>query len=142
MMSHLLMGGLVSLANFGIHAVITGLIVVATRHLAAVTDDLHLFARVSALLLVTMVVLMIGHLSEIAVWSIYYDAAGIKLVGVNAFEMAFENFTALGYGDEVPKGELRIIGPVTALNGLLLIGWSVAITFEVMRMAEVQIVKR
>ena len=30
-------------------------------------------------------------------------------------------------------------GPITALNGLLLIGWSVAIIFEVMRMAEVQV---
>ena len=33
----------------------------------------------------------------------------------------------------------RLIGPITALNGLLLIGWSVAIIFEVLRMAEVQI---
>jgi hypothetical protein len=32
-----------------------------------------------------------------------------------------------------------MIGPITALNGLLLIGWSVAIIFEVMRMAELQI---
>jgi hypothetical protein len=32
-----------------------------------------------------------------------------------------------------------LIGPVTALNGLLLIGWSVAVIFEVMRMAELQI---
>jgi hypothetical protein len=37
-----------------------------------------------------------------------------------------------------PEGK-RLIGPITALNGLLLIGWSVAIIFEVMRMAEVQV---
>ena len=30
------------------------------------------------------------------------------------------------------------MGPITALNGLLLIGWSVAIIFEVMKMADVQ----
>jgi hypothetical protein len=29
-----------------------------------------------------------------------------------------------------------------ALNGLLLIGWSVAVIFEVMRMAEVQIARQ
>ena len=34
------------------------------------------------------------------------------------------------------------VGPITALNGLLLIGWSVAIIFEVMRMAEVQIARK
>ena len=39
-----------------------------------------------------------------------------------------------------PEGK-RLIGPITALNGLLLIGWSVAIIFEVMRMAEVQIAR-
>ena len=39
----------------------------------------------------------------------------------------------------VPPEGKRLIGPITALNGLLLIGWSVAIIFEVMRMARVQI---
>jgi hypothetical protein len=34
------------------------------------------------------------------------------------------------------------MGPVTSLNGLLLIGWSVAIIFEVMRMAELQFGRR
>jgi hypothetical protein len=42
----------------------------------------------------------------------------------------------------VARGNWRLIGPITALNGLLLIGWSVAIIFEVMRMAEVQIGRR
>ena len=36
----------------------------------------------------------------------------------------------------------RLIGPITALNGLLLIGWSVAVIFEVMRMAEFEIGRR
>ena len=49
------------------------------------------------------------------------------------FEFAFENYTALGYGDSVPAEDKRLLGPITALNGLLLIGWSVAILFEVMR---------
>ena len=54
------------------------------------------------------------------------------------FEFAFENYTALGYGEPTPPEGKRLIGPITSLNGLLLIGWSVAIIFEVMRMAEVQ----
>jgi hypothetical protein len=33
------------------------------------------------------------------------------------------------------------MGPITALNGLLLIGWSVAIIFEVVKMADVQIAR-
>ena len=43
MLSQLLTGGLASLVNFGIHAIVTGLIVVATHHIAAATDELHVF---------------------------------------------------------------------------------------------------
>ena len=41
--------------------------------------------------------------------------------------------------DAVAGGGWRIIGPMTGLNGLLLIGWSVAIIFEVMRLADVYV---
>ncbi len=74
-------------------------------------------------------------------WAAYYDFAGLKFRTANPFEFAFENYTALGYGDPVPPESRRLIGPITALNGLLLIGWSVAIIFEVMRMAEVRIAR-
>jgi hypothetical protein len=142
MLNHILMGGLVSLVNFGIHALVTGLIVLATHHIKAATGDLHVFARVTSLMTVTLVVLMTTHVIEIAVWASYYAMAGIETAKASAFEFAFENYTALGYGDVVAGGEHRMIGPITALNGLLLIGWSVAIIFEVMRMAELQIGRR
>ena len=101
MLNQLLSGGLVSLVNFGIHALMTGLIVVATHHIAAATDDLHVFARVTSLMIVTLVVLMVTHVIEIAVWASYYAWAGIETEKAGAFEFAFENYTALGYGDAV-----------------------------------------
>lgn len=39
---------------------------------------------------------------------------------------------AVGYGDVVPSGELRLLAGVEALNGLLLIGWSASYTFIAM----------
>jgi hypothetical protein len=142
MFSQILIGGLISLVNFGIHALVTGLIVVSTHRIAAATDELHMFVRVTSLMVVTLVVLMITHVFEISVWAGYYGVAGIETPKASAFEFAFENYTALGYGDAVPAEGHRLIGPVTALNGLLLIGWSVAIIFEVLRMAELQIGRR
>ena len=133
---------LVSLLNFGLHAVITGIVVIAARHTAARTDDLHVFARVTALLMVTMVALMLAHLTEISVWAAYYAWNGIETPKATSFELAFENYTALGYGDIVPEAHRRIAGPATALNGLLLIGWSVAIIFEVMKMADVHLARK
>lgn len=138
----LLTGAVVSLINFGIHALMTGLIVVATRRMAAATDDRHVFARVTALLMITLPVLMLTHVFEIGIWGAAVRCVGVPLIGASAFEFAFENYVALGYGDVIANGGWRLIGPVVALNGLLLIGWSVAIIFEVMRMAEVHIGRR
>ena len=142
MWSQLLLGGLVSFLNFGIHALITGVVIEVTRRTAARTDHLHAFLRMIALLTVTMIGLMCAHVVEIGVWALYYDASGGTPPKATAFEFAFENYTALGYGNIVPPEGKHLIGPITALNGLLLIGWSVAIIFEVMRMAEVQIGRR
>ena len=138
MWSQLFAGGLVSFVNFAIHALVTGLVVEVTRRTAARTDHLHAFVRMIALLTVTMVGLMIAHVCEIAVWAQLYEFMGVYTDKTSTFEFAFENYTALGYGNPVPPEGKRLIGPVTSLNGLLLIGWSVAIIFEVMRMAEVQ----
>ena len=140
--SQLLAGAVVSLINFAIHGIITGAIVVATRHTAHVTSEKGMFVRLFALLTITMVALMCAHVVEIAVWAGYYVMIGITVKGVTLFEFAFENYTALGYGDAVPSQGTRLMGPITALNGLLLIGWSVAVIFEVMRMAELQFGKR
>ena len=139
MMKLLLSGALVSLLNFAIHGIVTGLIVVATRHTATITEHLGVFFRVTSLLIITTAALTCAHVVEISVWAIFYSIAEIEIENVSTFEFAFENYTALGYGDTVAQEGYRLIGPITALNGLLLIGWSVAIIFEVLRMAEVQI---
>ena len=136
-LDQLLCGGLVSLLNFGIHAVVTGLIVVVTRHIAGRTDDMHVFLRVAALMMVTVTVLTVAHVIEIAIWAGFIALADVTAPNLHPFEFAFENFTALGYGDVVASGGWRLAGPIMALNGLLLMGWSVAIIFEVLRMAEV-----
>ena len=141
MLNQLLAGGFVSLLNFGIHAAITGLIVVATRHIAGRTDDLHVFLRVAVLMMITVVALTVAHVVEISVWAAFMQIAGIPVANLKPLEFAFENFTALGYGDVVAGGGWRIVGGMMALNGLLLIGWSVAIIFEVLKMADVQIGK-
>ena len=39
----------------------------------------------------------------------------------------------LGYGDAVPVPNWHLLGPMTALNGVMLIGWSTALIFEILR---------
>ncbi len=42
-------------------------------------------------------------------------------------------FTAVGYGDILPSGDIRLLAVAESLNGLLLIGWSGAFTFIAMQ---------
>jgi len=139
MITDLLAGAMVSFLNFGIHALMTGIVVAATRHTANMTDHLGIFLRLTALLTVTTAALMCAHVTEIAVWASYLGLTDVTVRNADIFEFAFENYTALGYGDALPADGRRLLGPIIALNGLLLIGWSVAVIFEVMRMAELQI---
>lgn len=139
MMWQLIAGGIVSLLNFVIHAIVTAFIMVGTRHTAAATGERHFVVRVVALLVLTVTLLFFAHILEISIWTALYASVGIAPAdGVSNFEAAFENYTALGYGDFVPPSDLRLFGPMAALNGLLLIGWSVFVIFEVMRMAEIR----
>jgi hypothetical protein len=45
------------------------------------------------------------------------------------------NCTTLGYGDVTPLAQWRLLGPMTAMNGIPMFGWSTAVLFEVLRKA-------
>jgi ion channel len=46
---------------------------------------------------------------------------------------AFVNYATLGYGDVLPVERWRLLGPLTAMSGMLLFGWSTAVIFEILR---------
>ena len=52
--------------------------------------------------------------------------------GADVVYFAFVNYTTLGYGDVVPVERWRLIGPMTAMNGVLVFGWSTAVIFDVL----------
>jgi hypothetical protein len=83
----------------------------------------------------TVSVLMIIHTLEVFVWASAYslvDVAPAESFGDLVY-FAFVNYTTLGYGDIIPTPRWRLLGPMTAMNGVLLFGWSTAVIFEVLR---------
>ncbi|KAB1072338.1 potassium channel family protein [Methylobacterium planeticum] len=78
-------------------------------------------------------VLMAAHTLEVTIWAAIYKAVGIAPVGADLFYFAFVNYTTLGYGDLIPVARWRLLGPVAAMNGILLFGWSTAVIFEILR---------
>src|SRR5260370_536786 len=79
-------------------------------------------------------VLMGGDLGEVIVWSFIYAIVSAAPAGTDLLYFAFVNYTTLGYGDVTPVERWHLLGPMTAMNGVLLFGWSTAVIFEVLRM--------
>jgi hypothetical protein len=85
-------------------------------------------------MIATVTVLMIAHLAEVLVWSLIYAIVSAAPAGADLIYFAFVNYTTLGYGDVTPVERWHLLGPMTAMNGVLLFGWSTAVIFEVLRM--------
>ena len=117
-----------------IHALIMTALVRASRaaaRRAASRPDLYLVI----VMVVTVSVLMSAHACEISVWALAYALMDVTPAGTDRLYFAFVNYTTLGYGDVVPVEQWRLLGPMTAMNGVLLFGWSTAVIFEVLRKA-------
>jgi hypothetical protein len=128
----ILVGCSVSVINIMIRA-LTTLVAVGIARRAGLrrTSQPRLYPM--SVMVVTALVLMIAHTAEIVVWSLAYAAVGAAPPGTDLLDFAFVNYTTLGYGDVTPLKEWRLVGPMTAMNGILMFGWSTAVLFEVLR---------
>jgi hypothetical protein len=81
----------------------------------------------------TAVALMVAHTLEVVVWALAYALVDAAPAGSDLLYFAFVNYTTLGYGDITPVPAWRLSGPMTAMNGILMFGWSTAVLFEVLR---------
>ncbi|MPR11747.1 potassium channel family protein [Microvirga tunisiensis] len=134
MLRQLLLGGAVSLGNIAIHAAVMAT-VVGTARRALEWERRRPQLRLAAVMVATVGVLMIAHLAEVMVWSLAYGILDVAPPGADPRYFAFVNYTTLGYGDVVPVERWRLLGPMAAMNGALLFGWSTAVIFEVLRQA-------
>jgi hypothetical protein len=132
MLLQFLIGCVVSAINIMIHALVTvGAVGIARsaglRHRER--PRLHLMA----VMVGTAATLMVAHTLEILVWALVYWLVGAAPADSDLLYFAFVNYTTLGYGDITPVQAWRLTGPMTAMNGILMFGWSTAVLFEVLR---------
>ena len=131
MLIQFLIGGIVSVCNITIHAMVMTAVVSVAR--VSATKSPH----PSLLLIITMIatvsVLMAAHVLEVIVWSLAYSIVDAAPAGTNLVYFAFVNYATLGYGDVTPVEDWKLLGPITAMNGALMFGWSTAVIFEVLQ---------
>jgi Ion channel len=132
MLRQFLVGGGISVINIAIHSLIMAT-VVRLAQIAGAKSRPHPSLFLAAVMIPIVSVLMATHALEVIVWSSAYAIVDAAADGTNLVYFAFVNYTTLGYGDIVPLERWRLLGPITAMNGVLLFGWSTAVLFEVLR---------
>jgi hypothetical protein len=134
MLRQILIGGGVSIINIAIHAFVMA-IAIGVAQRSATRQVAHPGLFLAVVMIPTAVVLMLTHTLEVMVWALTYSIVDAAPDGTDWMYFAFVNYATLGYGDIVPVPRWRLLGPITAMNGALMFGWSTAVIFEVMRRA-------
>lgn len=134
MLLQFVVGAAACICNIAIHALVM-LVLVRVAQRAARTHRLGPSLLLVTIMVTTVSVLMMAHGIEVFVWALTYAMVGAAPPGSDVLYFAFVNYTTLGYGDIVPVDRWRLIGPTTAMCGVLMFGWSTAVIFDVLRRA-------
>jgi hypothetical protein len=95
------------------------------NHLPQVGSGQGFLAGMRPLIVATLV-LLIGNLVQIMLWSALFLWLGEFEQAYDAIYHSAVNFSSLGYGDIVMRRERRLLGPLEAVNGVLMLGMSAA----------------
>jgi len=91
------------------------------------------FATDVLLIASAAMLLLTAHLLEVTVWAAVLMLCGEFHGLAPAFYHSAVNYTTLGYGDIVMSPRWRLMGPLEALDGMLMIGISTAALFAVIQ---------
>jgi len=84
-----------------------------------------------AIVVVTMLLVFVAHLIEIALWAGLFVICGeFQEFGI-AYYFSATNYTTLGYGDLIMSPSWKLLGPLEAADGALMFGVSTAMIFTV-----------
>ena len=134
MLRQLLVSIAVSLCNIAIHAIVMAAVLRVARATSKRATS-HQSLRLIVVMTATVSVLMAAHIAEVVAWSTAYAIVDVAPPGTDLIYFAFVNYTTLGYGDVTPLQRWSLLGPMTAMNGVLLFGWSTAVIFAVLQRA-------
>jgi hypothetical protein len=84
------------------------------------------------LLQVAALLLALAHIVDIALWALLYCLCGEFAEFEVAFYHSAVNFSSLGYGDIVMSARWRLLGPLEAMNGIVVFALSTALMFALL----------
>lgn len=84
-------------------------------------------------LLVAMVVMMLGTVLQIIMWGLLFVALGEFDEYYEAIYHSAVNFASLGYGDIVMSKDWKLLGPLEAVCGVLMLGMTAAALMAILQ---------
>jgi Ion channel len=120
---------LVSLLVYGVATAV--LVQMIARLIRSGYAGLGFWKHFVVMMIVTLITVAM-HLTQIALWALIFLTCGEISTFEKAFYLSAQNYTSLGYGDVILSEQWRLLGPLEAINGLLLFGLSTALLFAVM----------
>jgi hypothetical protein len=126
MIANLALGSLLIAATVLIQ---TAGLIILSRNVAMLARSFHLHRHTAGKLL-AMISIVLGifviHTVEIWLWAIVFDAVGAVSGFENALYFSIVTFSTVGYGDITINPAWRMFAALEAMDGFILIGWSIA----------------
>ncbi len=97
-------------------------------------DALHLktFGNIR-LLMAVMLILMLGNLLQISIWGALFLWVGEFTEFSEAVYHSAVNYASLGYGDIVMSKNWKLLGPLEAVNGVLMCGMTAGVLMGILQ---------
>jgi hypothetical protein len=102
------------------------------RHSPQVVSGQGFLAGIRPLIVATLV-LLAGNMVQIMLWAALFLWLGEFEQAYDAIYHSAVNFSSLGYGDIVMSRERRLLGPLEAVNGVLMLGMSAATLMAILQ---------
>ena len=84
-------------------------------------------------LLIAMVAMMLGTFVQVILWGVLFVWLGEFTELYEAVYHSAVNFASLGYGDIVMQKQWKLLGPLEAINGVLMLGMSAAALMAILQ---------
>ena len=140
----MLMNIVIGLSTMIICLILQSLILVLTIHYyhkySYLINNPYYYSTMIVLTLI-MVLLIIGNLAQISIWAYVFMMLDEFSQFSEAFYHSAVNFATLGYGDFVMSDKHKLLGPLEAVNGILMVGVTTAILMGTFREAMIKKVK-
>jgi hypothetical protein len=81
-------------------------------------------------------VLMIGHLTQVAIWAVRYWSWGELGDFMNCFYFSLASFTTVGASELDLSPTHRMVGAIESALGMLMFGWSTALLVALIQRVE------